>query len=79
MINDINLCLRQAQALARNLHNTRQKDLDFIKAFTSLAGNETAGLLAYGIWRGRSRLISSLRLTGKLRYDRGASVRHTRT
>ena len=79
MINDISQCLQQAQALARQIHNIRQKDRNFIKAFTSLAGDDTVGLLAYGIWRGRSRRVSNLSLTNNLRYDKGASVRHTRT
>ena len=35
MINDISQCLQQAQALARQIHNIRQKDRNFIKAFTS--------------------------------------------
>ena len=60
MINDISQCLQQAQALARQIHNIRQKDRDFIRAFSSLAGDDTVGLLAYGIWRGRSKQVPNL-------------------
>ena len=69
VINDINQCLEHARWLARRFKNTRKDDRELLQIFVSLAGDETTGLLAYVIWRGRSRLLSSLRLTSKLRYD----------
>ena len=57
IVNDINQCLEQARALAKP-HRDNQS---LQRAFTSLAGDETIGFLAYAIWRGRSRLLSSLR------------------
>ena len=55
MINDIEDCLAQAHLLTQQ--NTRQP---LYKVFKCLAGDETTGLVAYAIWRGRSQIISIL-------------------
>ena len=65
--------------LAKQMSQPQRKEHSLAQAFTSLAGDETAGLLAFAIWRGRSRLLSSLRSTTSIRYDGAARVRHTRT
>ena len=80
VVNDINQCLDHARILARGLQNTRRHDCELVQVFNSLAGDKTVGLLAYVIWRGRSRLLSSLRMTPTIRYDgECARGRHTRT
>ncbi|HEY59986.1 MAG TPA: hypothetical protein G4N92_04790 [Anaerolineae bacterium] len=61
IVNDINQCLEQAQSLAKHSHGLHWSDQSLQRAFTSLAGDETIGFLAYAIWRGRSRLLSSMR------------------
>src|SRR5215207_3292864 len=52
LVNDIGQCVAQAKRL-----NTRDP---LRRVFCQLAGDETTGLLAYAIWRGRSQLISTL-------------------
>ena len=59
-INDIWHCLQDAQSLAEQLPNKHQGDRIY-RAFTSLAGDQTIGFLAYVIWKGRGRWLSSLR------------------
>ena len=54
-INDIRRCLVDARTLARRIHHIRRSDLGFYRAFTSLAGDPTTGLLAYLIWRSRAQ------------------------
>ena len=76
MINDINLCLDQARGLAHGLQNTRHNERELVHCFISLAGDEIAGLLAFGIWRGRAGLISGLRSEPPFRYDGVARARH---
>ena len=78
-INDINQCVFHAQQLAKHLEDIQTADLEFIKAFTSLAGDEFVGMLAYAIWRDRSRLFSELRTPPTFRYDTVTRVRHTHT
>ena len=51
-VNDIEHCLRQARHL--NIRHPIRR------IFSQLAGDETTGLVAYAIWRGRSQLLSSL-------------------
>jgi hypothetical protein len=60
-INDINCCLKDAHCLVHRINHIRRSDLVLFSAFTSLAGDKVTGLLAYIIWRSRSRLISRLR------------------
>lgn len=55
LVNDIEHCLAEAQQIA-NPHIRHP----FCKVFRHLAGDETTGLVAYAIWRGRSRIISIL-------------------
>ena len=57
-VNDIGQCVEQANRLARRMKDTHQRDLSLYRAFSSLAGDETTGLLAFAIWRGRSQLLS---------------------
>lgn len=52
LVNDIGQCVAQAKHL-----NIRHP---YRRIFCKLAGDETTGLLAYAIWRGRSQLISTL-------------------
>src|SRR5215217_5329626 len=52
LVNDIGQCVAQAKHL-----NTRDP---LRRVFCQLAGDETTGLIAYAIWRGRSQLISTL-------------------
>ena len=59
-VNDISLCIDQANRLAHRLQKKRGRDLSLCRAFTSLAGDETIGFLAYAIWRGRSQLLSAI-------------------
>ena len=61
-INDIWHCLQDAQSLADQLSKKHQGDRVY-RAFTSLAGDKTVGFLAYVIWKGRGRWLSSLRIT----------------
>lgn len=58
-INDFWQCLQDAQYLADQLSDTRQNKRVY-RAFTSLAGDKTIGFMAYVIWKGRGRWISSL-------------------
>ena len=51
-VNDISQCLAQARHL-----NTRHP---IRRVFSYLAGDDTTGLVAYAIWRGRSQLLSTL-------------------
>jgi len=51
-VNDIEHCLAQARYL--NIRHPLRR------VFSSMAGNETTGLVAYAIWRGRSQLLSTL-------------------
>ena len=51
-VNDIGQCVAEAKKLDIR-HPLR-------RAFSRLAGDETTGLIAYAIWRGRSQLISNL-------------------
>jgi hypothetical protein len=78
-VNDINQCLAQAHLLAKRMSQPQRKEHSLAHVFTTLAGDETTGLLAFAIWRGRSRLISSLRNTASIRYDGVTRVRHART
>lgn len=55
LINDIEHCLAQAHLLTDP--HTRHP---LCQIFKSLAGDETTGLVAYAIWRGRSRILSLL-------------------
>jgi hypothetical protein len=59
-INDIWCCLQDAQSLADQFDQT-QHDPRVFRAFTSLAGDENIGFLAYVIWKGRNSWLSSLR------------------
>ncbi len=59
-VNDISQCVEQANRLARHMKDARQRDLSFHRAFSSLAGDKTIGLLAFAIWRGRSQLLSTI-------------------
>jgi hypothetical protein len=53
LVNDIDYCLAQARKL------TLSKNLNPIcEVFKSLAQDETAGLIAYSIWRTRGKVIS---------------------
>lgn len=68
MINDIEHCLAQAHQLTKG--DTRRP---LCRVFQCLAGDETTGLVAYAIWRGRSQVISIL--NGAPGYKRsGASI-----
>jgi hypothetical protein len=51
-INSIENCLAQARDL--NIRHPLRS------AFSHLTGDETTGLVAYAIWRGRSQLLSTL-------------------
>jgi len=51
-VNDIGQCVQQAKDL--DIHDPLRR------VFSSLAGDEITGLIAYAIWRGRSHLISNL-------------------
>ena len=75
-INDISQCVVRAQALAKGLTDRRCKDRELANVFTSLAGDEHVGILAYAIWRDRSRRLSRLRLDRPFRYDWATRVRH---
>jgi len=55
LINDIEHCLAEAQRLTDP--HIRQP---LRQAFRHLAGDETTGLVAYAVWRGRSRMLSLL-------------------
>ena len=60
LVNDIGQCVEQAHQLALRIQKRRSRDLSLCRAFTSLAGDEAIGALAYAIWRGRSRLLSTV-------------------
>ena len=60
-VNDIWHCLEDAQVLAKQFKNTHYSERIF-RAFTSLAQDESIGFLAYVIWKGRGRGLSSLRI-----------------
>jgi hypothetical protein len=60
-INDIWHCLQDAKSLANQLSTKHTGDRAY-RAFTSLAGDQTVGFLAYVIWKGRGQGLSSLRL-----------------
>jgi len=62
-VNDIRRCVEQAYLLANNNQNIRQKERSLYRAFVSLAGDESIGLLAFTIWRSRSQLLTNLRDT----------------
>ena len=66
-VNDISQCVEQAHSLARRLQTERRRDVSFCRAFTSLAGDETVGFLAYAIWRGRSELLSMIQTSAAQR------------
>ena len=51
-VNNIEYCLAQAHDL--NIRHPLRR------VFSYMAGDETTGLVAYAIWRGRSQLLSSL-------------------
>ena len=78
-VNDINHCLAQAHMLAKHISQPQRTDHSLAQVFNTLAGDETTGLLAFAIWRGRSRLISSLRNRASIGYDGATRVRHART
>jgi hypothetical protein len=59
-VNDISQCVEQADRLARRLRKNRRRDRAIYRAFTSLAGDETVGFLAFAIWRGRAQLLSKM-------------------
>jgi hypothetical protein len=61
-VNDINHCVAQAHRLAQHIHQPQRKEHSLARAFTSLAGDETTGLLAFAIWRGRSQLYKQQNL-----------------
>ena len=58
-INDISHCIRQGLALSRSITNIRRKEHRMYRAFLSLAKDDLAGAIAFGIWRERGRLLSS--------------------
>jgi hypothetical protein len=60
-VNDINLCLKDAQVLASHITHIRRSDWDYFAAFHALAGDEVTGFLAYVIWRSRSLWLAGLR------------------
>ena len=60
-VNDINLCLKDAQVIASRINHIRRSDRNFVAAFHALAGDEITGFLAYVIWRSRSIQHSGLR------------------
>jgi hypothetical protein len=60
-VNDISLCLKDAQVIASRIKHIRRSDRDFFAAFHALAGDEITGFLAYVIWRSRSIQHSGLR------------------
>jgi hypothetical protein len=78
-VNDINKCLDQAHLLVDQLSHPDGKEHSLARVFKSLAGDERTGLLAFAIWRGRSRLLSNLSTTAPIRYDGATRVRHART
>ena len=51
---DVVDCVKQAHDLARRMANIRRQDQGLRRAFASLAGDETVGLVAYIIWRSQS-------------------------
>jgi hypothetical protein len=53
-INDISHALEDAIKLAGRIKHVRRSERVIYNAFTSLAGDEKVGLLAYIIWRSRS-------------------------
>lgn len=55
-INCIEDCLLQANLLNRKIDTEPR----LYKIFKHLAGDDTTGLMAYAIWRGRSQLLSTL-------------------
>ena len=68
-INDIIDCLNQARVLMKGDNDSNCKDRTFHRVFASLAGDEEVGFLAYVIWRGRSRFLSSLITYSSFIYD----------
>ena len=75
-INDISQCLDQAELLVKRLEDRQCKDHDLFKVFTSLAGDEQVGMLAYAIWRDRARALSGLSYVSPFGYDKSARARH---
>ncbi len=57
-LNDISHCIEQAHLAANMLRNNRRPMKRLSDAFKHLAGDETIGILAFAIWRGRSGLLS---------------------
>jgi hypothetical protein len=53
-VRDISQCVEQARLLANRLADIRQPEHRLQRAFTSLAGDESVGLVAYMIWRSRA-------------------------
>ena len=79
MINDIYHCVQQARDLQANLEHNGARDQELVRVFTSVARDESVGLMAYAIWRGRAKLLSRLREHGPIRYDGAAGARHAQS
>ena len=60
-VNDIWHCLEDAQVLADQFKKTCPNEKRIFHAFSSLAQDESVGFLAFVIWKGRGRWLSSLR------------------
>lgn len=58
-INDISRCVERGLELSRSIANIRRKEHRVYRAFRSLANDDLAGAIAFGIWRERGRLLSS--------------------
>lgn len=55
---DVRECIAEAERLSAGREESQHK---LQRAFIQLAGDRTIGLLAFGIWRGRSGILSALR------------------
>lgn len=58
-VNDIQHCLVQAHNLSQHIHKPDHRDHSLVQVFISLAEDNTTGLLAFAIWRGRSHFYNT--------------------
>ena len=61
-VNDIRHCLEDAQVLVKHFNKSQHNEKRIFHAFTTLAQDEAVGFLAYIIWKGRGKGLSSLRI-----------------
>ena len=68
-LKDISHCIEQAELIVNMLRNNQRPSKRLSDVFKHLAGDDTIGILAFAIWRGRSGLLSHIQAASDNKED----------